>query len=128
MQKLAGEGAVPPVGLVRAFAVLWWTAGIVFFYLGAKTAYQGLQVGSGHALHLVLLGSVEALAALLLLIPRTLRIGAVALLLVFAAAFLAHALRLELRGDLLVYASAVTFVAVHGPVPVSWLGTGRMGP
>jgi uncharacterized membrane protein YphA (DoxX/SURF4 family) len=128
MQKLAGEGSVPPLGLVRAFAVLWWTAGIVVFYLGAKTAYQGLQRGSGHDLHLVLLGSVEALAALLFLIPRSLRIGAVALLLVFAAAFLLHALRFELRGDLLVYAGAVSFVAVHGPVPVSWLRAGRTGP
>jgi len=73
-------------------------------------------------------GSTEALAALLFLIPRSLRIGAVTLLLVFAAAFLIHALRLALRADLLVYAGAVAFVAVHGPVPVSWLRAGRTGP
>jgi uncharacterized membrane protein YphA (DoxX/SURF4 family) len=112
---------MPPVGLVRAFVVQWWTAGIVFLYLSIKTAHQGLESGSGHAAHLVLVGGFEALAALLFVIPRTLRIGAFGLLATFAVVFCIHALRFEFRGDLLVYAAVVTFVAVHDSVPMSWL-------
>jgi hypothetical protein len=33
---------MPPVGLVRAFVVQWWTVGVVLLYLRIKTAYQGL--------------------------------------------------------------------------------------
>jgi uncharacterized membrane protein YphA (DoxX/SURF4 family) len=112
---------MPPLGLVRAFVMQWWTAGIVFLYLSVKTVHQGLQPGSAHDPHLILVGGAEALAALLFLIPRTLRIGAIGLLVIFAAVLLIHALRFELRGDLLVYGCVVSFVAVHGPVPVSWL-------
>jgi hypothetical protein len=105
-----------PVAVVRAFVAQWWTAGIVLFGLSVKTAYQGLQ-----DLHLVLVGGFEALAALLFLFPRTLRIGAAGLLLTFGMVFLVHAARFQFRGDLLVYSAVVAFVAVHGPVPMSWL-------
>jgi len=112
---------MPPPGLARAFVVQWWTTGIVLLYLSIKTAHQGLQSASGHDPHLVLIGGVEALAALLFLIPRTLRIGALGLLAIFTVVFLIHASRLQFRGDLLVYAAVVSFVAVHGSVPMSWL-------
>jgi predicted secreted protein len=115
------EVAMPPLGLVRAFVVQWWTVGIVLLYLSVRTAYQGIQSWSGHDPHLVVVGSVEALAALLFLIPRTLRIGALGLLFTFAVVFFVHASRLQFRGDLLVYAAVVSFVAVHGSVPMSWL-------
>ena len=110
---------MPPVGLVRAFVVQWWTAGLVLFYLSVRTAYQGLQVTS-HDPHLVLVGGLEAIAALLFLVPRTMKIGATGLLLIFALVFLVHAALLQFRGDLLVYAAVVCFVAVHGTVPMSW--------
>jgi uncharacterized membrane protein YphA (DoxX/SURF4 family) len=66
--------------------------------------------------HLVLLGAVEAVSALLFLIPRTSRWGAAGLLLTLLVAWAAHAFLHEVRWDLLVYAAAVTFVAVHGPL------------
>lgn len=69
----------------------------------------------------MLVGGFEAVAALLFLAPRTMRLGAVGLLATFAFAFLLHAGRWQFRGDLLVYAAAVGFVAVHGAVPMSWL-------
>ena len=116
---------MPPLNLVRAFVTQWWTAGVVFLYLSLKTLYQGLQPSTAHDPHLVLVGAVEALAALLFLIPRTVRIGAIGLLVIFIGVFLIHAMRFELRGDLVVYACAVSFVAVHGPVPVSWLRRSR---
>jgi len=110
---------MPPVGLVRAFVVQWWTAGLVIFYLSAKTVHQGLH-GTSHDPHLVLVGGLEAIAALLFLVPRTMKIGATGLLLIFAVVFLVHAALFQFRGDLLVYAAVVCFVAVHGTVPVSW--------
>ncbi len=112
---------MPSLGLVRAFVLQWWTAGVVLFYLSVRTAYQGIQAGSSHDPHLILVGTFEAVAALLFLFPRTLRIGAAGLLFTFAGVFLLHALRHQFRGDLLVYAVVVLFVAVHGPVPMSWL-------
>jgi hypothetical protein len=57
----------------------------------------------------------------LFLIPRTLRIGALGFLATFTVVIFIHALRLQFRGDLLVYAAVVSFVAVHGSVPMSWL-------
>ncbi len=112
---------MPPVGLVRAFVALWWTTGLVLLYLSVKTVYQGLQPGAGHDPHVMLVGALEVLAALMFLVPRTLKIGAAGLIVVFALVFLVHAARLQFRGDLLVYAAAVVFVAVHGSVPISWL-------
>jgi uncharacterized membrane protein YphA (DoxX/SURF4 family) len=91
------------------------------FYLSVRTAYQGIQAGSSHDPHLIVVGSFEALAALLFLVPRTLRLGAAGLLVTFAGVFLLHALRYHFRGDLLIDAVVVLFVAVHGSVPTSWL-------
>jgi len=112
---------MPHVGLVRAFVAMWWTTGLVLVYLSGKTAYQGLQSGAGHDPHVFLVGTLEALAGVLFLVPRTLRLGAAGLLVMLGLVFLIHAARLQFRGDLLVYAAAVLFVAVHGSVPVSWL-------
>jgi hypothetical protein len=114
------EVVMPPIGLVRAFVVQWWTAGLVLFYLSVRTAYQGLG-GTQHDPHLVLVGGLEAIAALLFLVPRTMKIGATGLLLIFALVFVVHATLLQFRGDLLVYAAVVGFVAVHGTVPMSWV-------
>ena len=45
----------------------------------------------------------------------------VGLLLTIAVAFLLHSLRSQFAGPLLVYAAAVLFVMVHGPVPLRYL-------
>jgi hypothetical protein len=50
------------------------------------------------------------------------RIGAAGLLGTFAVAFLSHAIQHEFRVELLVFAAAVLFVAVHGPVSPNQLG------
>jgi uncharacterized membrane protein YphA (DoxX/SURF4 family) len=121
VEKGAREVTMPSLSLVRAFVVQWWTAGIVVLYLSLKTVYAGLQSGGGYDPHAILVGSFEAIAALLFLIPRTLRIGAFGLLVTFAVVFVIHAFRLQFRGDLLVYAAVVSFVAVHGSVPMLWL-------
>jgi hypothetical protein len=112
---------MPFRSLVRAFLVQWWTVGIVVLYLSLKTVYAGLPSSSDYDPHAVLIGCFEAVAALLFVIPRTLRIGAFGLLVTFAVVFVIHALRLQFRGDLLVYGAVVWFVAVHGSVPMLWL-------
>ena len=114
---------MPPRGLVRAFVAQWWTAGLLLLVWSVQTAQTALAAGHGHDPHIALLGLVEAAAAVLFLIPRTMRLGAAGLLLTFGVGLVAHALQGALRGDLLFYAAAVLFVAVHGPVPLSWLLT-----
>jgi hypothetical protein len=52
---------------------------------------------------------------LLFLVPPTLRVGAAGLLFAIAIAWFAH-LHDQFRWDLLIYAAAVLFVAVHGPL------------
>jgi uncharacterized membrane protein YphA (DoxX/SURF4 family) len=112
---------MPPRKLVHAFVILWWTAGILLFVWSTQTAQGAMQVGHSHNSHVALLGFVEAASAALFLIPRTMRLGAAGLLSTFAVAFFAHAARQEFRGDLLLYAAVVAFVALHGSVPMSWL-------
>ena len=112
---------MPSAALVRAFVVQWWTSGVLLFFWSARTATQALHAGRSHDPHVALLGLVEGVAAILFLVPRTLRVGAVGLLATFAVAFLAHAALGEFRGDLLLYAAVVSFVAIHGPVPMAWL-------
>ena len=67
-----------------------------------------------HAAHLLVLGGFEAVAAVLFLLPWTIRLGAVGLLLSCGVAFAVHTAMGEWRGDLVLYMVAVLFVAMHG--------------
>ena len=87
--------------LVLGFALLWGSVHTVL-HLGATD------------LHARVIGSVEALGAVAFLVPRTLRLGAVLLLVTILLALVVHAARGEWRPDLLVYAAGVLLVAVHG--------------
>jgi hypothetical protein len=115
---------MPPAALVRAFVVQWWTSGVLLLFWSVQTAQRALQAGRSHNPHVALLGLVEGVAAVLFLVPRTMRAGAIGLLATFAVAFLAHAAVGEFRGDLLLYATVVGF-GVHGPVPLSGLRSHR---
>ena len=102
------------VSLRRSFALFHLTLAIVIFWQSVRTVAAGLS-SSQHSLfgsHLVLVAGLEALGALLFLLPRTLRIGGILLLLVFAIAIFLHGIQHELT--LIVYAAAVLFVMVHG--------------
>jgi len=110
---------MPPRRLVLAFLALWITLGLVVFVASARTligAERGLAHGPA-GVHLAVLAGVEAVAALLFLIPRTMRLGGLALLATFAIAILAHALTGEFPMVVALYAVATSFVMVHGPVP-----------
>lgn len=76
--------------------------------------------GVKHALNtanhaLLALAIVEALAAIIFLIPQTTRLGGLVLLLVFATAFSVHFLHYgESELGLLVYAAGTLFIIIHG--------------
>ena len=100
--------------LRRAFVALHFTLAIVVFIESLKTT---LHAAAAHRLgamnsHLALLAGLEALAAILFLIPKTLKVGGSLLLLIFAIAIAIHGIPAEL--PLLVYAAGVLFVMVHG--------------
>ena len=117
---------MPPRCVALAFLGLWWTLGIALLAWSIATVHGALAAGqpANHhaAFHAALVGSVEAIGAILFLIPRTMRVGAAVLLLAFAAALLLHALEHHFRADLVVYAAAVVYIAMHGPAPAVRLG------
>ena len=105
---------LPPQRLLRSFLFLWVVTGVALFYGSAATARSALQTGAHLNPHLVLLASVEGVAAILFLIPRMMRIGAVGLLATIFVAFSVHAALHEFRADLLLYGAVVLFVMIHG--------------
>jgi uncharacterized membrane protein len=105
--------------LSRAFAILYLTLGLVVLVQSVSTVVEAVRasvpIADRH--HGLILGGLETLAAVLLLIPRTMRLGASALLVIFALAFAFHAVQGDVAWPLLVYGAAVFFVRTHG---VSW--------
>ena len=97
--------------------LLWWVLGLSLLIGSVQTVAHAHAAAGAHGPHVAILGIFEAAAALLFLVPRTLRIGAFGLLASLAVAFAVHAFMKQLRWDLLVYAAAVFFVAAHGPAP-----------
>jgi hypothetical protein len=99
--------------LRNAFIAFHLTLGAVIFWLSIQTAVSAARQSPVN-LHLLILAGVETVAALLFLLPSTLRVGGSGLLLTFAVAIIAHALQGEFVAPLLVYAAGVIFVTVHG--------------
>jgi len=119
MRATFSSMTIAPRTRALAFLALWLTLGITIFFGSYETLRHVEQGALDHAshFHLALLGSVEALGAVLFLIPRTVRIGGSILLVVFLAGLVMHALGGEVRIDLLQYAAATFFVMVYEPVP-----------
>ena len=69
-----------------SFILLHVSLGALLGVGGATTAWAAYRAAGPHAAHLVALGGVEAVSALLFLVPRTLRLGAVGLVLCCAVA------------------------------------------
>jgi uncharacterized membrane protein YphA (DoxX/SURF4 family) len=110
------EGSpLPSRNLLRAFVLLWWTVGVVLLVGSLQTLQESL--GPKHHSPVALLAGVEAVSALLFLIPKTLRLGATGLLLTLAVAFTVHLFLRQFHWDLLLYAAAVLFVAIRGALP-----------
>jgi hypothetical protein len=107
---------MPPLRLLRSFLALWWILGCALLALSVRTVAHAFESGRVVDPHMALVGGVEAAAAILFLVPRTLRAGAGGVLLTIAIAWLAHAHGQPVRWDLAIDAAAVLFVAVHGPL------------
>ncbi len=103
--------------LSRAYTAFRIVLGASLLYGSVSTAVHGAaNMGGGHGashFHLFLLGSIEAVGALLLLLPRVIQAGVVLLVLTIAPALVVHTFRGELRPDLLVYLAGVMLVFVH---------------
>ena len=107
---------MPTRALVRAFIALYVTVGLVVLIQSIQTVLAASRgaMPSEDRQHALILGSLEIGAAILFLLPRTMRIGAVGLLGIFALAFALHAVRGDVSLTLLTYAAAVFFVRTHG--------------
>lgn len=113
---------MPPRTVVRGFLALYVTLGVVVLVQSVQTIMAARQggVAASDRVHALLLGGVEALAALLFLVPRTMGMGANTLLAVFTLAFGLHALEGHPNLALLVYAAGVLFVRIHGVKGYRW--------
>jgi hypothetical protein len=118
MGARAREESMPSRRVVRAFLALWWTLGISLVWYSADTAWHALGAGRNGDIHVVILASVEAIAGLLFLVPKTMRAGAMCLLAVFATAIVLHGIKGEFPSQLVLYGVAVSFVMIHGRVPI----------
>ena len=114
--------------VIRAFIALWWTLGILLIVYSVQTAWQAISAGpTGLGVHVVALASIETIAALLFLVPRTMRAGGSCLLAVFAVAIVLHGIKGEFPSQLLLYGVAVSFVMSHGRVPLrAFLGRAEL--
>jgi len=106
---------MPAHNVRRAFIVLHAALGLGLMVATLQTFLHAMREHGGPDLHLGFVIAVEGIGALLFLIPQTLRVGAIALLIVLVGGFAVHVTRGELEVQLLVYAAAVWFVMVHGP-------------
>jgi hypothetical protein len=104
---------VPDPSLRRAFLIFHLTLGPAVLFESIRT-FLAASGAAGHDPHLALLAGVEAIGAALFLIPRTLKVGGVVMLLTFAIAVVMHSARGHVPAALLVYATGVFFVMVHG--------------
>ena len=107
---------MPPRSLLRAFLALWLITGGILLVTSLTTIRAAWVVLDHVNPHLVTLGSIEAVAAVLFLIPRTFRAGAIGLIATIGVAFVTHLALAQFRGDLLLYGAVVWFALVHGPL------------
>ena len=103
--------SAPRADYPRSFWLLWWTLGAGLLYLSIATVLAGLHVVTGvGALHEIVLGAIEAVAAVLFLVPRTILAGTIGLLATIAVAVIVHLANGRFPTPLLIYAAAVWFV------------------
>ncbi len=102
------------LALRRSFVLFHVSLALVVFVQSVRTIVGALHHHATGPLgsHLIILAGIEAIAALLFLYPKTLKMGGVLLLLIFVFAIAAHGIQDEF--ELIVYAAGVIFVTVHG--------------
>lgn len=104
------------IKLRRAFIIFHLTLGIIVLIESVRTVMH--SIGGEKVRHfdilLAVFASIEALAALLFLLPATMRLAGAALLLIFGAAIIFHGLHGQFLSTLFVYAAGVLFIMAHG--------------
>jgi hypothetical protein len=102
--------------LRRSFVAFHVTLGVVVAIESILTVLRASGAGGDKHLNVALacLAGAEAVAAVLFLVPATLKAGALALLAIFAFAVAFHGLHGEFQSTLLVYAAGVVLVMAHG--------------
>ncbi len=99
----------------RGFMLFHAVLGLGLLAMSLQALAHALRSLHGDHAHLAFVAGLEAAGAVLLLIPRTVRWGGVALLVVLLPGFVVHLTRGEWELQLLIYAAGVWFVMVHGP-------------
>ncbi len=104
-----------PTLVRRSFIAFHLVLGIGLLALSVETLLHALAPANlGTHKHIAAIAGIEGVGALLFLLPRTLRPGAVLLLITVGGAFLMHGIRGEWRADLAIYTAGVWFVLAHG--------------
>jgi hypothetical protein len=98
----------------RAFILFHAVLGLGLLIMGLQALAHALHELDGRHGHLALVGGLEAIGAVLFLIPATLRWGGAALLVVLLGGFIMHLTRGEWVLEHLTFAAGVWFVMVHG--------------
>ena len=94
------------------FLIFYYTLGIVVCLQSVQTAWFAGGIGTAYPpnVPLICLAGAEAIAAILFLIPATMKIGAWILLVIFVIAIIIHGHKGELQSTLFVYAAGVLLV------------------
>ena len=101
--------------LRRSFIAFHLALGLGLLAGSIQTLLHALAPENRHShQHLALIAAIEAIGAILFVIPRTLRPGALVLVFIIGLAFLLHTVQGEWRPDLAIYAVGAWFVLVHG--------------
>jgi hypothetical protein len=94
-----------------AFGIFHYALASVVFILSIQTVLRSLKEPSSlHVTLLVCFAGLEALSALLFVIPKTLKLSGYILIAIFLFAFIFHALHGETNLSLLVYAAGTLLV------------------
>ncbi len=104
----------PAPGSRRAFQLFHAVLGVGLLAMGLFALAHAMHDLAGHG-HYAFVAALQASGAILLLVPRTVRWGGVALLLVLLPGFVNHLVRGQWEIHLLILAAGVWFVMVHGP-------------
>lgn len=103
----------PDPNLRRTFIGLHLTLALVALVQAGGLLHHAVGEPAGHH-HLLFLSAFQLLAALLFLVPRTMRIGGIFLVVIFVHGVLFDATRGDFPAASLVFAAATLFVTVHG--------------
>jgi len=100
--------------LRRSFVAFHLTLASVVFVQSVLGVVKALLAEQDANWHIFSLGSVEAVAAILFVIPLTLRFGGIVLCLIYIVVFTAHAIVGEIELWLLVYGAGTVIILFHG--------------